>query len=440
METRAHRRGGSLARGLVALPLLLSSGCLALNLEWVAPEESASEGSGDSVSASSSASSEATVTGTSAGGESEGSLATSAASSTVGTGGVTSVGTAGETSDDGGCAPLEVELEILPPDIMFILDKSAAMQGGYFPVTEDPMDDQFVLHWYSVRAAVLAKASALGQWARMGFVLAPELGAPGEGAEACGVQPDPEAPLMLNAYNSFDSALPFDPSEMGGGRPLAEAIESAKEALWASPANGDAMQFIVIITSGAPNCDTDDGVDPYALFETYDSDAEQQLLEGYDDHMFSMVIGLSILEDLPPEPGDMEPDVDVWDALHELALAGGMADIDSYPAFKRADSEQGLYKKLELLNDLPFCVTTLPPELWGMTLAEFDASVDVELDGEALDRLEVCDDNMHGFILPDENSKGVIVVCGLACQELREANSNGEPADDKQMTIYADCP
>ncbi len=430
---------------LVALPLLLSSGCIAINLEWVAPEESsseasASESSSDSASSGASGTAAGTAGSTAAGtaadtGQgSEGSVSGASGTSGTSTAGATSL----DPSEDTGCVPFAQELEVLPPDIVFVVDKSVMMADGYFPASEDPMEDQIVPEWTAVRAGVLAKVNELGAWAHMGMVLAPEAGAADMGASACVVQLELDAELMMNAYDNFNSKLPVALFELGGGRPLGQALGTAKEALLASPGNG--MQFIVVITSGAPNCDTSNGDDPQALFETYDDEAKLQILDAYQQDIFSMIVGLSVEQDDPPEPEDMEPDIDAWEILHELALEGGMANADDYPAFKQANSAAGLYKELGIVDELPFCVTRLPPELQDYSITEFDLFVEVEFEDEPLTRFDKCEDNETGFMLPNGNAEGVIVACGTTCAEMRQANSNGDPADDEHMTLYTECP
>ena len=168
----------------------------------------------------------------------------------------------------------------------------------------------------------------------------------------------------------------------------------------------------VLITDGAPNCDPDfEGAE---LFDNYNPQAWIEIDDARAEGVFTMVVGLGIEMQAAFQQGDIEPDVDPWSTLNELALAGGMVGVDDDPKFKAAYTHAGLLKELALVDDLTFCVGRLPPALAELTVDEFDASVEVTIDGVVFPPISDCGTD-DGYTVRQSDDGATIVACGAAC-------------------------
>ncbi|MCA9717848.1 MAG: hypothetical protein KC468_24465 [Myxococcales bacterium] len=406
--------------GAVGLLWIISTGCVVANPDYVPPLEGESD-VGDETSAGTTIA----PTGTSTDAMTTGASMTATASgssSPATTEGATSTTSAGSSTGTGLCEGPSVDVVVDPPDIMFIVDKSRSMftrewqgQNGLEP------------RWAGVHAALDGALLDLQEEVFAGLVLSPQAMPIANSWSVCSINPEPPDVLPLQlAHDPIVDALPpaspvIHTLYSSAGNPLTAAIEAATATL--AQFQGTWAQFIVVLTDGAPNCAAEqEGNNPGPGLTTPDPSAVDAVIEARGSGIFTLMVGVDVQAELPDALLPWEPDVDPFELLTAMAIAGGLAQPEP-DVFFNAQTASQLAVALGALERLGYCVLPALPE-YAIELGVDDLdSVMIEVAGDPYFAVDSCPDE-DGFVVVTSGAYTFVILCGLACDDSVE--SGGE--------------
>ncbi len=358
----------------------------------------------------------------------EGSSSSSSTSSGA-TGEVSTTGTTGQPTTEGpGVTTFDPSdcghATLYPPNVMLVLDKSGSMvanPGGFWDHDQEP-GTETVSRWSSLHAAVAGLVDGSAAAMNLGLVLFPAKAAAGSYNEmACIVGGTPGVPLAgMNGANIL-AALPdalTDATAMKGGTPATKGLKVAIQALASVPV--EQPRFMILVTDGAANCQENaPGLE--VLFEVYDDEVAATVAAAAAMGIKTFVVGIDITSEVSGESKDGLPDnVNVYEKLNELAIAGGVARAGDEKFFN-ATNEGELKAALELINgQILSCIITLDPTPY------YPSDVEVNGFGEGAQAGKITDcmaqDGWHYLPWSDPQDSDEplrIELCGKACSDYR---------------------
>jgi len=318
-----------------------------------------------------------------------------------------SSGSDGEPADSGPptCADETIQLEVAPPQVMLLLDKSNSMIQYSWDHDDDPLT-QPVTRWNSLHSVVDQLSHDVETGMELGMVLFPSPSLTATNAEtACMVDPDPGAPVAIGNADAIVSALPpADSDDIFGGTPVSGGMNVVLDHL-ASIEDGR-PQAIVLVTDGAANCMA--GTAGNAVFTEYDADLAPMVADAFAAGIPTYVVGVDILDQVGQYPAD-NPFV----RLNELALAGGMPQGGDGEAFYNTTDETQLLVALDAITAELSCTI-------GLTLpAEFSDQVTVSVAGVEVPRVDACGDDGVGWRYLEEAAPySSIELCTQTCDDV----------------------
>ena len=398
---------------------LLGAGCIDLNPDWLPLEESATTGGAGTESGA--ATVETSATGNVG---STGAPATStgaATSTTAGQGSEDpSVSTSLEPEDleppNPSCVGPGLSVPLYVADYMFVVDKSYSMfnlswqgQGG----------EQ--THWASVYLGLKDLLAKLEGEAYSGLVLSPQLTPQANTWSVCMVSEQaPEVPLTENAYGPvMDAIPPMEPNAVldyaFAGNPLGPAIARARSHLVQQDAYWS--QFIIVITDGAPNCSPAEmNEDPLVGLTSADQDVAGIVNTArQEDDIFTFVIGVDVVPELPELLPQWEPGTNPVPYLTELAEFGGLGGPDD-EIFINTKSFLDLEQSLSAVERFGSCILPIPDGLLeGLGVDSFK---DVMLNVAGVEYFGVDDCVVEdGYVIIDGFKHDFIALCNAACDD-----------------------
>ncbi len=394
---------------------LLCAGCVVANPDWLPLEESTTRSETDATSLETSATGNVGSTGTSSTGG--GSLSATASGSSVDPSDSTTLTPEDLESPDPECLGPSFPVVVTPPDLMFVVDKSYSM----FELTWDGEEGEET-RWAGVWSGLEELMINLEFEALTGLVLSPQLKPQPNTWGVCTVDMNaPEVELTSNPYMPVMAAIPPKKPDVvleyaAAGNPLAPAIARAREHLTIQPAV-NWSQFIIVITDGAPNCSPADmEQDPHVGLTTADDDVVNIVqIARVEDDIFTVVIGVDIVPELPELLPDWEPSSDPIPLLTEIAEAGGLTGPDDI-GFRNAEDYDELKQALTAVERFADCLFPVPEGL--LDALGVDSFDDVMLDvagGEYL-RVDDCVEE-DGFVIIDGFKHDFIGLCNAACDD-----------------------
>jgi hypothetical protein len=311
------------------------------------PTASASEG--DSSSAS----------GTTAGTTSDGS-ATGTASEPTG------APTSGNTTIDvGNCGEAVVDIPIVTPSVMLVLDKSGSMvadPGGFWDHDQDP-NTPTITRWNSLYSVVDLIVNNFNNSMNLGAVLFPAKTATSSYSEAaCVVGGAPDVPIAgMNAAKIL-GAIPgalTDATVMKGGTPATKGLKVAITELEGAPA--EQPKFMIFVTDGAANCQ-EDAPDTTTLFEMYDDNVATTVAAAAAMGIKTYVVGIDISQVVSGAAKDGNPDnTNTYEKLNLVAEAGGVPRPGDEKFFNTTNQDE-LQSALQMISmQILSCVIELDP-------------------------------------------------------------------------------
>ncbi|MEM6294682.1 MAG: vWA domain-containing protein [Myxococcota bacterium] len=299
------------------------------------------------------------------------------------------------TREPPSCGAETLTLDVRPPDVMLVLDKSGSMMTTWDHDRDGATAE--VTRWSSLHGVVENLVTDFDDALHLGAVLFPAADVPDvSGAEACRMATGPDAPASAAGGASLLAALPSaDATAIYGGTPASEGLRIATDHL-VSIADGR-PQAIVLITDGAANCG--DGLTGAERFTVYDAEVPFVAADAFATGVPVYVVGIDIEDDLLEIPV-----ANPWERLSEVADAGGVPREGGVPFYDVFD-EGELDDALSTIASDVGCTLTLPEALDDLSRLE------LAIDGVAVPAVDSCDGG-EGWMLDGEDVR----LCAASCE------------------------
>lgn len=290
--------------------------------------------------------------------------------------------TASETSM--ACQEFASDIAPIPPDVMFLLDRSGSMMEVDFDI-QDPNKTRWQALYEAVEAVLGNGVDAVIPFGAKTFST--------QGWGECGVSPFADVPIMLDNAALILSTIPGPLAVVNGGTPTNLGLEMTIEYMKQYEANGGA-KFIIFITDGRIQC-TNDEVQALA-------DAVALVDDAYTNFgITTYVVGIALSNSAAMQ----------IDGIAEVGGAPkmGLGGEDFY----RADDAQTLADALAQVVEDSYgssCLLNLiePPFFPDFTK--------VVIGGQSFDLVDDCT-TQDGFVYVDD-TYSQIELCGAACEAL----------------------
>ncbi len=318
----------------------------------------------------------------------------------------------------GGMGNFEFDVEVIPSNVVLIVDKSGSMvnpDNNWDHDGDDADDDGFndeipnqmatpkVSRWFSVHGTVNSIAATFEATMKIGVQLFPSVDAITVlGAEACLVDSPPEVPAELFNTQTILNTIPAaDDTSMEGATPMREAVISAHDYLGSLEMSGaDAM---ILITDGAPNCSPDAETDMDLLY--YDEGVVTAVANAHADGVTTFVVGVDIKNEV--DNNGINP----YEVCNDLAVAGG-TPLEGVEKFYNTQNQNELTQALEgISGQLVDCTLHLdePPPA--------DVLIEVTVDNVEFGEVVDCDNGNGWQLSPDMLD---LELCGEACTAFQQ--------------------
>ena len=160
----------------------------------------------------------------------------------------TSADTTETTADTNmACQEFASDVAPVPPDVMFLLDRSGSMLEVGFDLI-DPNKTRWQVLYESVEAVVGNGADMSIAFGAKTFSTA--------GFGACGVSAQPDVPIMLNNAALLLATIPGPMAQVNGGTPTNLGLELTMDYMKQYDGIGGA-KFVILITDGGIQCTMD---------------------------------------------------------------------------------------------------------------------------------------------------------------------------------------
>jgi hypothetical protein len=352
---------------------------------------------------------------------------TSMVSNSEGSGGGSST-----TFDPNDCGEAVVDIPIVTPNVMLVLDKSGsmvAMPNGYWDHDADDANNDMIAdsdpmmmapatpkitRWQSLHGVVTDIVSTFDNSMNLGMVLFPSKTAISDySAAACPVNMVPEVKVgPMNGQNILNAIPVASDTTLKGGTPAAKGINAALAELDTID-NGN-PEFIILVTDGAANC-SEDAPDNTGLFEVYDELLPAAVGDAFTNKMIpTYVVGIAISDVTSPAAKDGNPDnTNAFMRLNELADLGGKprpGDTKFYDTQNQVELQAAL---TEISMQILPCTIDLNP------VPVYPDYVEVSVNGVDYKNMQVTDcASEDGWQFTDE-TKSKIELCGKACSDFQ---------------------
>jgi hypothetical protein len=303
-------------------------------------------------------------------------------------------------------ASFSVSLQPGTPRVMLVLDKSNSM-NNHWDHDADPNTAQ-ISRWHSLVNVVEALTAEFTGHVEFGAQLFPSaiayLDEP-TNAFSCDVRPTPEVAVGPDTAAAILAAIPAAVgSSISGGTPATAGIDSALNHLMELPGNDP--KAIVLVTDGAANCNPSEAAGD-TLF-VYDSDLPVTVEQVYNHLSIPVyVVGINILDVMGTKPA-----VNAYDALNEVALAGG-APSNGPDAFYNAFNEIELIEALQTVTGQIECTLPLDQE------PEFPELVELTVGGVTYGEVADCEADDGWVYTSPGGPYNAVRLCGTACESLQ---------------------
>ena len=346
----------------------------------------------------------------------------------------------GNTSfDPNFCGEAVVNIPIVTPSVMLVLDKSGSMVApsnamglnGFWDHDGDDADKDGkqdadpamdatpnITRWQSLWEVTDLIANNFNGSMNLGMVLFPSKSAKADYSEvACLVNATPEVPVgPMNAANII-AAIPGpleDKTTIQGGTPSSRGLKTALTELAKAP--NDQPKFMIFVTDGAANCQ-ENAPDTTQLFEEYDAALVPLLEAATADGIKTYVVGIGLTNVVSPMIKDGNPDgISSVDKLNEVAVAGGVPRPGEEKFFNTQNQEE-LQAALDMISmQILSCTLELVPSPVYLDYVEVSVK-------EAYGKKQVTDcatEDGWKYVPMDQPGDPVrIELCGAACSDFQ---------------------
>jgi len=322
--------------------------------------------------------------------------------------------------DPDDCGEAVVNIPIVTPSVMLVLDKSGSMvadPGGFWDHDNDP-NTPSITRWNSLYSVVDLIVNNFNNSMNLGAVLFPSKTATSNYSEAaCVVSAAAEVPIAgMNAAKIL-GAIPgalTDATMMKGGTPATKGLKVAITELGAAPA--EQPKFMVFVTDGAANCQ-ENAPDTTTLFEVYDDKVATTVADALAMGIKTYVVGIDISQEVSGAAKDGNPDnTNTYEKLNAVADAGGVARPGAEKFYNTTNQDE-LQAALDMISmQILSCVIELDPT------PKYPEAVEVTPFGPF--QVADCATEDGWMFLPkldpnDPNEKLRVELCGTACSEFQ---------------------
>lgn len=342
--------------------------------------------------------------------------------------------TSADSFDDGtdsveepDCGGFSIVPTYVHPNVMLIVDVSSSMRESW-DHDEDPMTP-VVPRWATARALLDQIVPYLDASVWFGLQRVPSIDAcpaatvddPNcEDADVCLVDATPVIEIGELHGASILAALPdasASPLEIVGGSPIGAAWVAARDHLLAQP--DPSISAIVLVTDGGANCS--ESSLPEAV-EVFDDELEVLVSDGNLVHGITTVIvgvGVGQQPSVPAQPDS--PGADVYAALNELGVAGGMPWNGGNEPRKFFDASQPDELMLALDTDggVTDCTVDLTSTNGGPPEPVQIPDMVIEANGQDVPYVNDCT-NENGWAWIEEGM--ILTFCGSYCDGFKDGS------------------
>ena len=327
--------------------------------------------------------------------------------------------TIGSTSfDPGDCGESKVNIPIVTPSVMLVLDKSGSMvadPGGFWDHDQDPATPT-ITRWNSLYSVVDLIVNNFNKSMNLGAVLFPSKSATQSYSEAaCVVSGKAEVPIAgMNAAKIL-GAIPgalTDATVMKGGTPATKGLKVGIAELMAQ--TNEQPKFMILVTDGAANCQ-ENAPDTTTLFEMYDNKVAETVAGALALGIKTYVVGIGLTNVTSGMAKDGNPDnTNSYEKMNEVAIAGGVPrpGVDKYYDTQNQLELQAALDEISM--QILSCTITLDPT------PKYPKFVEVAPFGPV--QVTDCATEDGWMYLPeDPMMPGVLQVelCGTACADFQ---------------------
>ena len=343
------------------------------------------------------------------------------------------------TFDPNDCGESVVNIPIVTPSVMLVLDKSGSMvsdKTGFWDHDADDANDDGILdsdpmmlmpatpkitRWNSLWTVVELIVNGFNGSMNMGAILFPSKTAKADYSEvACTVNATPEVPVGVMNAAKIIAAIPSataDDTVIQGGTPATRGVKAAITELEAAPA--DQPKFMILVTDGAANCQ-EMAPDNTTLFEMYDEDLAPTLAAAAEAGIKTYVVGIDITTEISGATKDGNPDnTNTYERLNEVAIAGGVPRAGDEKFFNTTNQEELEAALQSISMQILSCTLDLDPAPVYLDYVEVTVK---EMYGK--DQVADCASEDGWQYAPkmdpnDPNEPVRIVLCGAACSDFQ---------------------
>ncbi len=347
-------------------------------------------------------------------------------------------GSSSTTFDPNDCGESVVNIPIVTPSVMLVLDKSGsmvAMPSGFWDHDDDDANDDGlkdsdmvtpatprISRWNSLWSVVDLIANGFNGSMNMGMVLFPSTSAKKDYSEAaCVVNATADVPIGAENAAKIIAAIPgatSDGTTIQGGTPAAKGIKAALAELEKAPA--EQPKFMIFVTDGAANCQ-ENAPDTNALFEQYDSAVVPLLEMANLAGIKTYVVGIDISKTMTAVAKDGNPDGIVpYDEMNLVAVAGG-APLDGDEKFFNTKNQDELQAALEQISmQILSCTIDLSPTPKYLDYVEVTV-----MDEYGKEQVMDCaaEDGWHYLEMANPDDPVRIELCGKACTDFQSSGA-----------------
>jgi hypothetical protein len=330
----------------------------------------------------------------------------------------TSEGSTGEMT----CGEQMFMIEAVPPNVMLVLDKSGSMMT-LWDADADAMTPD-ITRWNSLVNVVDFVVVNFDMAINFGANLFPSTLANTQlGAGACVVANVPEVPVSPeNALEVLMGIPAADAIDLHGATPATAGVEAALTHL--KTLDPDVGRFMILVTDGAANCsdDADTSMCPgvgCGLLEEYDANVATVIADAFTmDDIPTFVVGIDILDEITGIGDDGSPEVNTFEKLNLVAIAGGKARAGDEKFFN-ARNEMDLQDALsQIAGQVASCIVPLADP--GPLHPDF---VTITIAGVEIPRVDDCETEDGWVYVNPDGPYDAIELCGTACEQLADAGT-----------------
>jgi hypothetical protein len=316
------------------------------------------------------------------------------------------------------CDVAEVTLEPVPPNIMFVLDKSGSMIS-LWDHDADP-NTATISRWNSLHQVVESVVTTFDAAANFGATLFPSAAATADINMACVTSAMSEVPVAPMNLAAILAGIPAaDAAVLNGGTPATAGVILGRDHL--SGLDPTSPRVLVLVSDGAANCSADAVAVEELLL--YDDQLPEVVGAAWTDlGIPTYVVGIDA-SDIVTEIG-----ISTIEALDEVAVAGGKPLAGPQQFYQTTNQTELEAALQEIVDDAVGCTLPLDPA------PAFPELLEIYVDGVEVPPVAACDEDgwMFGEPLGSYDS---IVLCGTWCTDLSIASSVSA-----EYYCHAGCP